>query len=159
MNKNKLFASAIMSATAFFVYLMVLPFWVLMGIALLSEGVNLFYGMCCILALILGIVVFILELVLAVKTRIPSDKKRKGLVITTMIFELLLLFVTLMVSIFGINLLIVPIGAEGLLSYGSFALPLLFACLIYFVSIILKIVSLCQKNKAQTTPFIEQTNN
>ncbi len=150
MKREKVFAASIISATTSFVLLTAFALMAILGMSFLQGGEGLIYGICMIGSLVFGVVSFILHTVAAVKARENNAKfGKKGLTITNIVFEVLLLATSVVSAvILGMLFGVFGAGSDSTMFYGfGIVFPMLLAAVATIICIIFNIVGLCGKKK------------
>lgn len=150
MKREKIFAASIISATTSFTFLTVFALFAIFGMSFLRGGDGLFYGICMVGSLLFAIVSFILHTVAAVKARENNAKfGKKGLTITNIVFEVLLLVTSVVGAvILGMISGVFGAGGEGTMYFGfGIVFPVFLAAVATIISIVFNIVGLCGKKK------------
>ena len=177
MNRNKNFASSIMNnvnyvATVLSVFFA--TFWLLMIVMPAMESgdmadipVTMILGLAGgLVSIILGLVTFILETVMAVKARKNSEayaQKGRGLAITTLVFQILTFVATVLVAVGGSSFISLltsgtsnpEVVMEALITYGPAFYPCFAAAAVYAVSIAFKIAGIVGCKKKAEAPAVE----
>ena len=160
MKREKILAASIISATTSFVFLTVFAMFAFLGLSFVQEGDLLVHGICMIGSLLFAVISFILHTVAAVKARENNAKfGKKGLPITNIIFEVLLLGTSVFSAvIIGMLFGVFGAGTENTMFFGlGIVFPTFLAGLATIISIILNIVGLCGKKKVAVVEDADKT--
>lgn len=160
MNKRNMLASCVITLATLFVTVAVNAMQVFnaMGLFMMSKesGETVIKGVTGgfiggIMVLVLGLVLFIIAIVMACKSRKVPEKK--GLAITTLVFQILVFVGMFLLTVFNYNYCILYITEAGApemaaVVYLQYLIPCITQVLAYVAAIVLAFCAICRKPKA-----------